>query len=63
MIDRQEQHHLEMLYLLVVRCKANISRARQQVKQKYSEEISTLFNRETTKLYDRIVHKFENVSE
>jgi len=58
MIDKEQQRHVEMLYLLIVRCKSNVARAQLQIKKKYSEKIANLFSNQVRVLDERIKLKF-----
>ena len=39
LIDRKNQQHVELLFLLTARCKFNLTRAIKQVKKHYDEEL------------------------
>jgi hypothetical protein len=54
LLDRKNQQHVEMLYLMVARCKASISHSLQAVKEHYDEEISELFGKQVSNLEERI---------
>lgn len=61
--DLSNHYHIEMLYLLAVRCKTNLSFAAQQVKQHYPTKIVTAFTQQISLLAQRASLKFEYYSE
>lgn len=63
LLDIREQRHVELVYLLIVRCSTNVSRALQQVKQHYPKGVWKAFKKHLQVLQERIQLKFNNYTE
>ena len=54
LIDKKNQLHLEMLYLLVNRCKNNITRAQKLIKYHYESQLCQIFSGQVSNLEERV---------